>query len=130
MNYYESSNLQDMLFPSSNPQGCMIILFRRSMLTITKMIHYNFKSTQWNQQNLNHKSLFSDTGYHFTIHFALIADLLGLNAGGAGNALGLQIIGGPKVTILASKTSRKYSILLLCIMVYSYSDSDSEVVII
>ena len=42
-----------------------------------------------------------------------VADLLGSNAGGAGNALGLQIIGGPKVTILASKTSRKYSIVLL-----------------
>ena len=37
-----------------------------------------------------------------------IPDLLGPNAGGAGNAIGLQIIGGPKVTILASKTSRKY----------------------
>ena len=58
-----------------------------------------------------------------------VADLLGSNAGGAGNALGLQIIGGPKVTILASKTSRKYSIFLSCVMVYSYSDSEVEIFI-
>ncbi|XP_072033738.1 protein PTHB1-like isoform X2 [Amphiura filiformis] len=38
----------------------------------------------------------------------IFPDLLGPNAGGAGNAIGLQIIGGPKVTILASKTSQRY----------------------
>ncbi|XP_022112018.1 protein PTHB1-like isoform X2 [Acanthaster planci] len=35
-------------------------------------------------------------------------DLLGPNAGGPGQALGFQIIGGPKVTILASKSSQRY----------------------
>ncbi|XP_038065523.1 protein PTHB1-like isoform X1 [Patiria miniata] len=35
-------------------------------------------------------------------------DLLGPSAGGPGQALGFQIIGGPKVTILASKSSQRY----------------------
>ena len=36
-----------------------------------------------------------------------VSDLLGENAGGAGNALGFQIYGGPVITVLASKTSRE-----------------------
>lgn len=38
----------------------------------------------------------------------LFPDLLGDNADGPGNALGFQLIGGPVVTILASKTSQRY----------------------
>lgn len=34
-------------------------------------------------------------------------ELLGENAGGQGAALGFQMFGGPVVTVLASKTSRK-----------------------
>ena len=37
----------------------------------------------------------------------LVSDLLGENAGGPGSALGFQYYGGPIVTVLASKTSRK-----------------------
>ncbi len=36
------------------------------------------------------------------------SDLLGENSGAQGNALGFQIFGGPVVTVLASKTSRKF----------------------
>ena len=47
--------------------------------------------------------------------FAFLIDLLGENAGGQGNALGFQTFGGPTVTVLASKTSRKlYFHQLLC----------------
>lgn len=38
----------------------------------------------------------------------LFPDLLGENAGGQGAALGFQYIGGPVVTVLASKTSNRY----------------------
>ncbi|XP_033629589.1 protein PTHB1-like isoform X2 [Asterias rubens] len=38
----------------------------------------------------------------------IFPDLLGPSAGGPGQALGFQIIGGPKVTILASKSSQRY----------------------
>ena len=37
----------------------------------------------------------------------LFIELLGMNAGGQGAALGFQFYGGPVVTLLASKTSRK-----------------------
>ena len=37
-----------------------------------------------------------------------VPDMLGMNAGGQGAALGFQFYGGPIVTMLASKTSRKY----------------------
>lgn len=40
--------------------------------------------------------------------FALCLDLLGMNAGGQGAALGFQFYGGPVITLLASKTSRQY----------------------
>ena len=36
----------------------------------------------------------------------IVADLLGMNAGGQGAALGFQFFGGPVITLLASKTSR------------------------
>lgn len=39
--------------------------------------------------------------------FSLLTDLLGMNAGGQGAALGFQFYGGPVITLLASKTSRK-----------------------
>ena len=44
------------------------------------------------------------------IYFLDFVDLLGENAGGPGSALGFQYYGGPVVTVLASKTSRKYTV--------------------
>ncbi|XP_070570389.1 protein PTHB1-like isoform X2 [Ptychodera flava] len=38
----------------------------------------------------------------------IFPELLGENAGGPGNALGFQLFCGPKVTVLASKTSQRY----------------------
>ncbi|XP_077997147.1 protein PTHB1-like isoform X2 [Glandiceps talaboti] len=38
----------------------------------------------------------------------IFPELLGENAGGPGNALGFQFLSGPKVTVLASKTSQRY----------------------
>ncbi|XP_006823784.2 protein PTHB1-like [Saccoglossus kowalevskii] len=38
----------------------------------------------------------------------LFPELLGENAGGPGNALGFQLFAGPKITVLASKTSQRY----------------------
>ncbi|XP_067931750.1 protein PTHB1-like [Watersipora subatra] len=40
----------------------------------------------------------------------LFPELLGMNAGGPGAALGFQFYGGPVVTLLASKTSQRYRI--------------------
>ena len=45
--------------------------------------------------------------YTFILYFL---DLLGENAGGPGSALGFQYYGGPVVTVLASKTSREYTV--------------------
>ncbi|KAL5005570.1 hypothetical protein ScPMuIL_016728 [Solemya velum] len=38
----------------------------------------------------------------------IFPDLLGMNAGGPGSALGFQLYGGPVITVLASKTSQRY----------------------
>ncbi|KAF6030431.1 BBS9 [Bugula neritina] len=40
----------------------------------------------------------------------IFPDLLGMNAGGQGAALGFQFYGGPVITLLASKTSQRYRI--------------------
>ena len=42
-----------------------------------------------------------------TVVDLIVADLLGMNAGGQGAALGFQFFGGPVITLLASKTSRR-----------------------
>ena len=56
-----------------------------------------------------------------TVHVFFPSDLLGENAGGPGSALGFQYYGGPVVTVLASKTSRK-----LCFLINKSSNCASE----
>lgn len=44
--------------------------------------------------------------------------MLGENAGGQGTALGFQFLTGPIVTVLASKTSRKYVYFTYVAMIF------------
>jgi hypothetical protein len=64
--------------------------------------------------------VFVDVCYSTTVIFV---DLLGENAGGQGAALGFQYYGnGPIVSVLASKTSRKFLVLYgsLCSFLISW----------
>lgn len=56
----------------------------------------------------------------------LFTDLLGMNAGGPGSALGFQFYGGPLVTMLASKTSRKYTTNMFLIFLYNTEVPQAE----
>ena len=48
-----------------------------------------------------------------TIYNYLFTELLGMNAGGQGAAIGFEFYGGPVITLLASKTSRKFNLLIV-----------------